>query len=164
MYLWPARRRPKWLRVDRVLGEHGISRDGARARREFSKRMERLRSDDDEEFRKLLRRGWRLGAPDFLDRLEERITGPLSDSHDPEPVAETMQTRATRLLAQELKRCKLSPEALGALAKGHPLKIRLAEKLHRETPMTIRWIATALQMGSWRYVSHLLYLQRKKTH
>jgi hypothetical protein len=29
--------------------------------------------------------------------------------------------------------------------KGHPLKIRLAQELHRETPMTLRWIATALQ-------------------
>jgi hypothetical protein len=37
-----------------------------------------------------------------------------------------------------------------------------AEELHRETPMTLRWIATALQMGSWHYLSHLLYQQRRK--
>jgi hypothetical protein len=54
MCLWPAHKRPKWLRF---LGEHGLSADGARARREFSRRMETLRSDEDEEFRKLLRRG-----------------------------------------------------------------------------------------------------------
>jgi hypothetical protein len=29
--------------------------------------------------------------------------------------------------------------------------------------MTLRWIATALHMGSWQYVSHLLYLRRRKT-
>jgi hypothetical protein len=42
-------------------------------------------------------------------------------------------------------------------------RIRLAEELHRETPMTLRWIATALQMGSWHYLSHLLYQQSKQT-
>lgn len=36
-------------------GEHGIARDGKRARRELSSRMERLRIEDDEEFRKVLR-------------------------------------------------------------------------------------------------------------
>jgi putative transposase len=149
MYLWPARKRPKWLRVDRVLGEHGVFEDGARARREFARRMETLRRHEDEEFRKLLHRGWRLGAQDFLERLQERITAPLSDNHDREQVAETMQARAARLLAQELTRHKLNPEALGALPKGDPLKIRLAEQLHRETPMTLRWIADRLQMGSW---------------
>jgi hypothetical protein len=72
-----------------------------------------------------------------------------------------MQARATRLLTQELKRRKLSPNALRALPKGDPLKVRLAEELHRETSMSFRWIADA-QMGSWHYLSHLLYLRRKK--
>ena len=89
--------------------------------------------------------------------------GALSDNHDPEQVAGMMQVRVARLLAQELQRCKVSPEELGELSKGHPLKIRLAQKLHRETPMTFRWIATALHMGSWQYASHLPYLRRRKT-
>jgi hypothetical protein len=122
-----------------------------------------LMRKDDPEVGKLLSRGWRFGAEDFLDRLEERMMGALSDNHDPEQVAEMMQVRLARLLAQELQRCKVSAEKLGELSKGHPLKIRLAEKLHRETPMTLRWIATALHMGSWQYVSHLLYLRRRKT-
>ena len=44
MYLRPARKRPKWLRVDRVFGEHGVSRDATRDRRDFSRRMDTLRS------------------------------------------------------------------------------------------------------------------------
>jgi hypothetical protein len=73
-----------------------------------------------------------------------------------------MQARVARILAQELRRCKVSPEALCKLPKSQPLKIRIAEKLHRETPMTLRWLANALSMGSWHYVSQLLYLQRKQ--
>ena len=43
------------------------------------------------------------------------------------------------------------------MPKGAPLKVKIAERLHQETPMTLRWIAEALEMGSWRYVSFLLY-------
>jgi putative transposase len=42
-YLLPPRRRPKWLRVDRLLGEHGSQRDDARGRRWFSRAMEERR-------------------------------------------------------------------------------------------------------------------------
>jgi hypothetical protein len=111
MYLWSAWKRPKWLRVGLLLAEHGISNDGARGRREFSRRMEALRSEDDPEVRKLLGRGWRLGAEDFLGRLEERMMGTLSDNYDPEQVAEMIQVRVARLLAQELQRCKVGLEA-----------------------------------------------------
>ena len=76
---------------------------------------------------------------------------------------ETMELRAARLVEQELQELKLTVEDLRKLRKGDLLKIRLAENLHRETPMTLRWIAAALQMGSWHYVSHLLYQQRRKT-
>jgi hypothetical protein len=96
MYLWPARKRPKSLRVDRVWVSMEFQKTEP-ARREFSRRMEALPSNDDEEFRKLLRRGWRFRAHDFLDRLEKRLTGPLSDNHDPGQVAEMTQVRATRL-------------------------------------------------------------------
>ena len=52
-----------------------------------------LMRKDDPEVGKLLSRGWRFGAEDFLDRLEERVMGALSDNHDPEQVAEMMQVR-----------------------------------------------------------------------
>jgi hypothetical protein len=54
-----------------------------------------------------------------------------------------MQARVARFLTQELRRCNVSPEALCKQAKSYPLKIRVAEKLHRETPMTLRWMAKA---------------------
>ena len=161
MYLSRPRKRPKWLKVDRLLGEHGIGKDGARERREFARRMEERRWEEDAEVRKILGRGWRLGAEDFLDRLEDRIQSQLTDDHDRQQVAETMELRAARLVEQELQELKLTVEDLRKLRKGDVLKIRLAEKLHRETPMTLRWIAAALQMGSWHYVSHLLYQQRR---
>src|SRR5947199_404556 len=57
-YLRPAKQRKPWLRVDRLLGEHGISRDNSAACREFETLIElRRASEDGLEFKALLR-GW----------------------------------------------------------------------------------------------------------
>jgi hypothetical protein len=36
--------------------------------------------------------------------------------------------------------------------KGDPHKVEIAARLRRDTVMTLKWIAQALQMGSWRVV------------
>src|SRR5262249_29598857 len=60
-YLNAPRKRPKWLRVDRVLGEAGIPKDSAAGRREFSRRMEQRRAQESEQNHRPLRRGWFVG-------------------------------------------------------------------------------------------------------
>ena len=45
-YLTEAKHRPKWLRVERLLGEHGIGKDTASGRLEFERRMEGRRSGE----------------------------------------------------------------------------------------------------------------------
>jgi REP element-mobilizing transposase RayT len=47
LYLLPPRRRPAWLRVGRLLGEHGIARDSKEGRREFARRMASRRQEGD---------------------------------------------------------------------------------------------------------------------
>ena len=42
-YLQRESARPRWLRTDRLLGEHGVGRDDRRSRLEFSRRMEAQR-------------------------------------------------------------------------------------------------------------------------
>lgn len=161
LYLESPKKRPAWLRVDRLFGEHGIARDTAAGRREFSRRMDARRENEDEEFRKILQRGWRLGAEDFLDRLEDRLQSKVSENHRAVERRETMEKRARRLVDEELTRRKRTRQDLKTMKKGDPLKIRIAARLHRETPMTLRWIAEELEMGTWRYVSFLLYQERK---
>jgi hypothetical protein len=119
------------------------------------------RSDGDEELRKLLRRGWHHGAEDFIDRLEERIVWPLSENHDPSKSPRRSKL-AGRLLAHGESEASSAPESLSRLPKAHPVKPKLAERLHQETPTTLRWIAGSLRMGSGHYVSHLPYLQSRK--
>jgi hypothetical protein len=40
--------------------------------------------------------------------------------------------------------------------KGDEEKVRVAQRLRRETTMTLAWTAQRLEMGSWTYVSNLL--------
>jgi REP element-mobilizing transposase RayT len=54
--------RPGWLRVDRVLGEHGLQEDTVKSRREFSRRMEQLCPVDLAGENSALRRGWKMWA------------------------------------------------------------------------------------------------------
>ncbi len=46
VYLLPPRKRPPWLRVDRLLGEHGLPGDTKSARRELARLMEARRAGE----------------------------------------------------------------------------------------------------------------------
>jgi len=76
-YLQAAARRPGWLRVDRLLGEHGIPQDSAAGREQFEQRMEcRRASEDGAEF-KPIQRGWLLGRAVVCKRVPQINTAPL---------------------------------------------------------------------------------------
>jgi len=70
---------PRAMRVDRLLGEHGIGQDSAAGRQEFERQMERRRLEAiDEEALKPLRRGWYLGREQAITaRLRSETTLPI---------------------------------------------------------------------------------------
>ena len=73
-YLAAKEHRPGWMRVDRLLGEHGIQHDTAAGRMEFEGRMGAIRmQEEDEEQLKPLRRGWCLGSPECRERMLEQL-------------------------------------------------------------------------------------------
>jgi hypothetical protein len=145
------------LRVDRLLGEHGIQADSAKGRIEFQQRMEARRSEGEApEMLAALRRGWRLGASDFLQRLSEKL-GRRGLAH--ERAGERRETdaeRAEAIVREALKKLNWTEDHLRQEAKAHPSKVALARKLRHQTPMTRLWIARRLHIGSASYVSHLL--------
>ena len=62
-YLAAPEHRPGWVRVDRLLGEHGIQEDTPASRAQFEQWMERRRLEEtDREALKVLRRGWCWGG------------------------------------------------------------------------------------------------------
>ena len=153
-YLRPALRHP-WLRVDRVLGEHGMQRDDDANRGEYARRLERMRLEGQGDVPEL-KRGWRHGAEDFIERLSERMGRRGSVGERAGERTETDERLALRLLQEELARHDLDEAALGALPKADGRKLAIARKLREETPMTRRWIASRLATGSASYLSALL--------
>ena len=152
--------RTEWLRVDRVMGEHGLQEDTVGARNQFSKRVEHLRLDPQslEEEIQPLRRGWRLGAEDFVAWVGERLKPDKKAVRGirAKERRETDEQLAERLIKEELEKMKLDEKELKKLPKGPPKKVRIARALRTQTPLTRTWISNRLHMGSPSYLSAFL--------
>jgi len=163
-YLWPAGRRPQWLRVDRLLGEYGVPKDGAAGRTHFARIVEERRASESSapEF-KAVRRGWSLGDQAFRKELLEQIEARQGANHYGAEVYESAEGKAQRLVTEELRRRGWKEGEFQKRAKGDQAKVALAARLRRETTMTLKWVAKRLAMGSWSNVSNLLAARRKKS-
>ncbi len=148
--------RPPWLRTDRLMGEHGFSDDTPRSRREFERRMASARTRAGSEEEEQVRGGWKLGAEDFADWLAEKLARPGRRGERAAERVETDTALAQRLVRDALAVVRWREADLALQAKGHPVKVELARQLRSQTPMSRRWIAERLHMGSVSYVSNLL--------
>src|SRR5512133_2527678 len=101
-YVSAARHRPGWVRVDRLLGEHGLAGDTAASRQEFERRMELRRAEAaDSGTLKQVRRGWCLGSEEFRQEMLERMEGTLGEHHSGELRHETAEAKAGRIVKEE---------------------------------------------------------------
>jgi REP element-mobilizing transposase RayT len=161
-YLTEPRHRPAWLRVERLLGEHGIVRDTEEGRREFERRMEERRAQEgDAASWKGMRRGWCLGSESFKRGLLERLQGHLGPNHAGHMRRQADQARAAGIIERELKRLRWSQADLSHRAKNDPGKLALASCLRRETTLTVQEIADRLRMGSRKSVAPKLHAWMK---
>ncbi len=147
-YLATREHRPSWMRVDRLLGEHGIQEDSAKGRQEFDARMEARRSEDDAEALKPVRRGWYLGSEDFKNQLIERMGSKLTGNHSGELREEDAQAKGRRILAEELECLGWSSEDLKEHRKNHPAKLAIGARLRKETILSIKEIAALAALGT----------------
>jgi REP element-mobilizing transposase RayT len=147
-YLKAQSRRPDWLRVGRLLGEHGIPKDSPAGRREFARRMEaRRQAETGEDFR-LVRRSWYLGDKAFRKELLEQMHERMGANHYGEERFESEEERARRILREELNQRGWDERELEARRKGDSDKVQIALRLRRDTAMTFAWIARRLRMGA----------------
>ena len=68
-YLKLPEQRPRWLRVDRLLGELRIPKDSVAGREELENYLEVRRAQEDDGEWKRIRRGWCLGNATFRQEL-----------------------------------------------------------------------------------------------
>jgi len=141
--------RPGWIRVDRLLGEHGIQRDTASGRRAFAERMEaRRREPTDDDSLQPLRQGWCFGGPDFRQSLLARMAGKLGEHHAGELRREDAQARGERIVGEELRRLGWTEQDLTRRRKSDPGKLALAARLRRETTLSVKEIARRVGLGT----------------
>ncbi len=162
-YLAVPAHRPAWLRVERLLGEHGISGDTPAGRQTFEQRMEARRAakTDGSEWAKV-RRGWCLGSEDFRQGLLERMEGKLGDHHAGGLHQETAEAKAERIIREEMTRQGWKEKELKERTKSDPVKLALAARLRQETTLTIRAIAGRLDMGTWKSAKTRLQSRKAK--
>jgi putative transposase len=79
-YLKPPEQRPRWLRVDRLLGELRIPKDSVAGRVELENHLEGRRASEDDGELKNIRRGWCLGGETFRQELLEQAQKRTGDS------------------------------------------------------------------------------------
>jgi len=164
-YLAAAEHRPRWMRVDRLLGEHGIGVDTATGRGEFECRMEARREQAmDESQCETLRRAWCLGSEAFRQQMLERMEGQLGEYHSGELRRESGVARAERIITEELGRLGWTEVQLRERRKSDPAKLALATRLRRETTQTVGWIAARLQMGTRKSAAAKLHRWSQETH
>jgi putative transposase len=148
--------RPLWLRIDRVLGEHGIAFDSPKGRREFSRRMQRLCRTNEAGNPTPLSRGWKIGAEDFADWLAQKLARRGRKGERASERRETDQALAERLVRDALNKLGWTETDLKRKAKADPKKVKIARQVREQTPMTRQWVATRLHMGSASYLSAVL--------
>jgi len=161
-YLAAPAHRPQWLRVDRLLGVHGIPEDNAAGRELFERRMEARRAEPGDATQwEPIRRGWCLGSAEFKAQLLERMDGQLGEHHAGQLKRESAEVKAQRIIREELLRLGWREGDLCRRAKSDPLKLALAARLRRETTLTLPFVAARLHMGTWKSLHAKLHRWRK---
>ena len=155
-YLWAPSKRPAWLRVDRLLGEHGIAKDSPAGRRELARRLETQRAEEETGEYQPIRRGWCLGGEAFREELLGKLSERRGVEHYGAERAESDVAKAERIVREELRRRKWTQRELKRRAKGDAGKVQIARQLRAETVMTVAWIAERLHLGSRNYANLLL--------
>ena len=157
-YLAAPGHRPAWVRVDRLLGEHGIQQDSAAGRQEFERHMEaRRREEADDEALKPLRRGWCLGSEQFRQKRLELMAGKLGENPPGQLHRENAEQKAQRSICEELARRGWEESDLTTRRRSEPGKLAIANRLRQETTLPIKWIAARVQLGTAKGAKSVLH-------
>lgn len=163
-YLAAPEHRPRWVRVDRLLGEHGLQVDTPAARQELERRTEARRLEPgDEPALKARRRGWCLGSAEFKQQKLEELDGQVGQHHFGELRLEVAQAKAERIISEELCGLGWQEAELASRRKRDPGKVRMALRLRKETTLSVKEIAERLHLGTPASASVCLLAARSQT-
>lgn len=148
LYLAAPEHRPRWLRTDRLLGEHGIQQDTPLSRQEFERRLERRRLEEvDPKALEQFCQAWCIGSEGFRQECLQRMEGRVGENHPGRTRLETAEAKADRMVAEELARLRWTPKDLAGRERSHPAKLALAARLRQATTLSVKQIAERLHLG-----------------
>jgi hypothetical protein len=110
---------------------------------------------------KPIRRGWFFGGDALKQELLAEVSERTGHWHYGEELQESAMAKAERVVREELAKRKWAEKALAIRRKGDAQKVDIAERLRRETTVTMGWIAKRLTMGTPTHLAHLLYWRRR---
>ena len=111
---------------------------------------------------KIIRRGWKFGAKDFVERLFEKMNAvPKKENHISTEVNETMEVKGRRIIKEKLEELKLKSDDLVSLPRMDPMKIEIAQLLRAQTTLPLKWIAYELKAGTAGTLAVALYGKKK---
>jgi hypothetical protein len=156
------KRPPEWIRVDRLLGEHGGLRETAVGRARFERQMvtRRLEKPNEDEVRGV-RRGWCLGGKEFRDEMLQKADGKLGEHRSGDLPLESGNAKAGRIVREDLRRLCWVESDLSRRPKNDPAKLTLAARLRPETTLTIKEIAARVKLGASKSANARLHARMK---
>ena len=105
---------------------------------------------------KQLARGWQVGDDRHRQQLLRQIEGKTRKGHRSLYRQHDAQSQAETIVLEELKKRRWTAQELARRRKSDQDKIMIAQRLRRETTVTIDWIAKRLHMGTTNSLSTVL--------
>lgn len=106
---------------------------------------------------KTVRRGWCFGSEQFKEQMLELIESRLGEHHSGEIRRESAQSRAERIIAEELERLGWAERDLTTKWKNDPHKLALAARLRKETTLSLKQIAAPVALGTSKSANATLH-------
>lgn len=169
-YLKPRRRRPGWLKTERVMGDLGLApedRKGYEAYLEgrvLELGIKNGRKALEQEWKRI-RRGWYLGGDGFRGRMLKKVKATLRKGRAASYLGQAKrahgESEAERMVGQGLKALGLDKQWLVAKPKGTAEKRVLAWWLRQRTTVGRRWVGQRLCMGEESGVSKAIRLVKE---
>jgi hypothetical protein len=72
-------------------------------------------------------------------------------------IKESEEQKAERIIRGQMRLLGWTNRDLANTLKGDPRKVEIAKLVRQQTTMTLKWIATRLQMGTWTHVANRIY-------
>jgi putative transposase len=146
--LRPPGERPAWLQSARLLAACDGSEDSPAGRQRLLDLLETRRASMTPADWRGLRRGWYFGDTGFgASLLNPFAAGSAVIRHGVVPRA-GQELTGRQIIAEELAKQGRAGADLARTRKTDPGKVAIAQRLRRETTLSLRWVAAELRAGS----------------